>query len=141
MEYAARRYGVKFFTIDSLMKIELKHAQSNEEQTTFMNSLLRFAKSLNVHIHLVAHPKKLQSDASVPDRSDISGTSNIGNLADNTLSLWRRPENDALEEDLSSNARLFIKKHREFGNMGKVDLYVDPDTKRFTCAGQDDIFY
>lgn len=141
MEYAAQRFGVKFFTIDSLMKIELDGSDTNKAQTRFMNSILAFAKRLNVHVHLVAHPKKLQSDSSVPDRSDISGTSNIGNLADNTLSLWRRPVNEALEENISSDAILYIKKHREFGNLGKVDLYVDPVTKRFTCAGQENIFY
>ena len=141
-EYAARRYDIDYFIIDSFMKIQLNNPYSNEEQTKFMQSLVNFTRKFPTHTHLVAHPRKGENDDSVPDKASVSGTKNITNLADNVLSLWRVPESRIIESTVSNaDAVLFVKKNRELGTEGKVKLNFDPLTKRFLCFNQTNIFY
>ena len=62
MTDTVRQYGVKLLIIDNLMTIDIAANDSNElqEQTKCINSLINFAKTYNVAVILVAHPRKLQ---------------------------------------------------------------------------------
>jgi twinkle protein len=138
-EYAARRYGVKHFVVDSLMRIKLSQQDVYAAQKEFVSRLLTFTRKYKAHCHLVAHPRKTTSDRDKPDKVDIKGSSDITNLADNVLVLWRPPDEQKAKND--PDAILLIKKNREFGELGGVKLFFDKSTKRLSCENQEINFY
>ena len=135
-EYAAKRYGVKHFIIDSLMKISFKAQDEYRQQQDFTNRLCGFVKKHGVHVHLVAHPRKTESDDDEMGKVDIKGSSHITDLADNVIVLHRISESkkEAIKkrQNIPADTRLFIKKNREFGIEGVVNLTFDITTKRFS---------
>lgn len=140
-EYAARRNGVEFFIIDSLMKINLPGAEKDkyEAQKEFMNKVCAFVKDFNCHCHIVAHPRKGNSDSERLDKVDIAGSGDITNMADNVVFMWRPDEEDKKNTD--PDGMMHIKKNREFGETGGVRLYFDKKTKRFRCVDQQVDYY
>ncbi len=139
-EYAVKKYGVEHFIIDSLMRVNLPNGNDKyDAQGDFVSRLSDFAKEYYCHIHLVAHPRKGQSDNKTPDKVDVAGTGDITNLADNVLILWR-PDDEKKEAD-EPDAVIYVKKNREMGNIGGVKLYFDKKSKRFRCGGQVVNFY
>lgn len=140
-EYAAKRYGVEHFVIDSLMKMDLRSLDRDkyDAQGIFVKHLTDFAKEFQSHIHLIAHPRKSSSDIDTPGKVDISGSGDITNLADNVLILWR---NTGEDKDMAEpDAVLYVKKNRETGKLGAIKLYFNSKTKRFSCQDQCIDFY
>jgi twinkle protein len=134
-EYAARRYNVKHFIIDSLMKIKINENDEYNQQKDFVSRLCDFAKKFNVHVHLVAHPRKTQSDSDEPGKVDVKGSSHITDLADNVIALFR-PEAELKEKAFAkgkkiSDMQLYVKKNREYGIEGKIHMTFDDTTKKF----------
>ena len=134
-EYAARRYGVKHFLIDSLMKISFPGKEELKEHKAFINQLTSFAHKFKCHIHLVAHPRKGSRDSDRPGKVDIMGTGDITNLADNVL-IMHRPDEEEREEGTSNqkiipDALIYVKKNRVKGTEGSLKLHFNPDTKKF----------
>lgn len=138
-EYAARRYDVKHFLIDSLMKVSFHGKDEYEAQKEFVSGLCNFAKRFECHVHLVAHPRKGMSDTDEPGKVDVKGSSHITDLADNVLVLYRVDE--GTKEKLTEQGkkvvdmRLFIKKNREYGYEGKVNMMFNAETKTFSDGG------
>jgi twinkle protein len=137
--YAARRFGVKHFIIDSLMKISFEKQDEYRQQQEFMNALCGFAYTHAVHVHLVAHPRKTDSDDDEPGKVDVKGASEITNLADNVIALQRVSETrkDAVRKkgNYPADCKMFLKKNREFGYEGSVNLTFNVDTKCFSDGG------
>lgn len=136
-EYAARRYGVKHFVIDSLMKIKINQNDEYNQQKEFMDLLTDFQKTHKSHIHLVAHPRKTPADTDEPGKVDVKGSSHITDVADNVLVLYRTSE-EQKEKSIKkgvvpADMVLFVKKNREFGVEGKVQMWFDDMTKKFRC--------
>lgn len=137
IEFSARKYGIEFIFIDSLMKINLSPDSHKfyGEQKNFINSLSSLSKEFKNHIHLIAHPRKGLSDDGEPDKDDIYGSIDITNIADNVIFVSRIP--DEKKEELKNknkewfDCNLFVKKNREFGDEGKVGLYFNKETKTF----------
>jgi len=127
--YAAKKYGVKHFVIDSLMKIKLDNRDKYESQKDFVNMLTDFAKKYKCHMHLVAHPRKGESDTSEPGKTDVSGSSDITNLADNVIIIMR-----TMKDDFTGGG-LILKKNRQHGFLGKFKLDFNPGSKRFSSEG------
>lgn len=134
-EYAARRFDVKHFIIDSLMKVSLDLRDEYNAQKDFMSALCDFVQKFDVHVHLVAHPRKTQSDDDEPGKVDIKGTSHLTDLAHNVLVLNRSSdeskENTKKKGKVPSDMQIYIKKNREFGIEGKVHMFFNERTKRY----------
>ena len=127
---AYKKYGCKVFLVDNLMTA--KYDYNNKEnyyvqQSGFVGELVRFAKTYNVHVHLIAHPKKTQGELT---KEDIAGTLDITNRADNTFSVCRNDETNQTE--------IKILKNRSDGLQNK-QIFLDFDTncKRFTAIDND----
>lgn len=90
MTDAVRRHNVKLVLLDNLMTIDLGGADNDQlqRQTECINKLIQFSVKYNVATILVAHPRKLANTSDV-GIYDISGSSNIVNLAHRTLGLRR----------------------------------------------------
>jgi twinkle protein len=134
--YAARRYGCKHFIVDSLMRFKINPKDELNEQKNITSRLISFAQAYNVHVHLVAHPRKGINDKDVPDKVDVAGAGDITNLAHNVLIMWR-PSEELKEEMIkkqkdASDGILFIKKNRELGTEGKVKFIFNQNIKKFS---------
>jgi twinkle protein len=86
--YARKRYGVKFFVLDNLSALDVP-LDDYEGQRNFVQSLVNFAKTENVHVLFVAHQRKPQAETEAGDRFGIKGSGALSDLADNVLIWWR----------------------------------------------------
>lgn len=134
-EYAVKRYGATNIIIDSLMRINMEGQTSLwEAQKDFVNTCTSFAKAQNVHVHLVAHPRKPPSQQSdgAAKKADVAGTSEITDLADNVLVMERKYHNGKKVIMDAPDAVLHIVKNREEGIEKKIPLLFNNQTKRYS---------
>jgi twinkle protein len=133
--FAAKKYGVKHFFLDSLMRLSFKNSDDNVEVKNFVKKYVDFAVKYGVHVHLVAHPRKGATDDEKPGNVDISGTSNITNLAHNVMIVWRpsvEMQDRARERDKEiPDSMLYIRKNREHGSTGSLKLKFIEGTKTY----------
>ena len=96
------RYGINGLVIDPWNTVEHK-LRSTETETNYISRMLSkitaFAKLYDIHIWIVAHPRKMEVDqdgrVSVPTMYDISGSANWYNKIDNGITVHRhRTEKD-----------------------------------------------
>ena len=130
MEDSVRKYGAKLLIVDNLMTIDLDQNENSEllKQTECVDRLIKFAMKYSVAVVLVAHPRKMPAGEDV-GIYDISGTSNIINLAHRTIGLRRI---DQEKEKSNHNVCLTLIKDRMRGKAGKkINLYYDVPTRRF----------
>jgi twinkle protein len=125
------------------------------KQTEFVNQLAEFATSHNVHVHLVAHPRKKSDDKNAVGVMDIKGSSTISNLAFNVLIVWKNKEKrDELsaartEERIPDHkiisrpdAVLICDKQREGEWEDQIGLWFDQDSMQFVeREGQKPVCY
>lgn len=86
--YVCEEYGVKHILIDSLMKCGIA-PDDYARQKMFVDQVQNVAHNYPVHIHLVAHAKKAKDDSAIPGIHDIKGGSEIGDLVENVIVVWR----------------------------------------------------
>jgi len=99
--YAVKRYDCRLFLVDNLMTARFDGINERDyyrRQSEFVGELVRFAKSFNVHVHLVAHPKKTKDDL---DNDSISGTGDIPNRADNVFAIKKVSEEENYDTELT----------------------------------------
>ena len=136
-EECVRKFGCKFIVLDNLMMIDLhcSEADKNTAQTNFINNLIKFAAKFNVAVILIAHPRKTQDQNSDIEMYDISGTSNIINLAMRSIGLRRVSKKE--KEDPKSkwgkyDVVLTIIKDRLFGKADfQMGIWYDLISRRF----------
>lgn len=121
---------------------EMSHYYHGDTETEYVSKSLkkirRFAKRMNVHIILVAHPAKLKKEPTLTDQGrvmkypiptpyDVSGSAHFRNKADCCLCVWR-------DESQPGTAVLYVQKiRRKFvGKIGRVDLKYDVVTGRYS---------
>ncbi len=122
-ELAVRKYGCRVFLVDNLMTGMDRDIQSEKDyyhsQGMFVGKLVTFAKKYNVHVHLIAHPRKFGKEnrnASIDDGDDVAGSSQITDRADNVFSVRRIQEGPT---------ELKILKNREDGVQFGVPIGLD----------------
>ena len=148
MEYAAARHSIDHFVIDSLMKLDVSSEDYDAQRKT-LNRIVAFARHHDVHIHLVAHARKGEDEMKGPGKMDIKGSGDIGNQADNIVSVWRnkKKEGEVSENKLSDrqmaetpDAILYLVKDRENGDECAVRLWFQKRRKRFLTIGPSGLF-
>jgi len=82
--YCATELGVKHIFIDSLMKVGIDDDNYNG-QKRFVDTLCQLAKQFDIHIHLIAHMRKGESENKKPGKFDVMGSSALTNLVDNLI--------------------------------------------------------
>lgn len=75
---------IDFIIIDNLMALDIESLDGykNDKQTAFIKRVSDFAKTTNIHIHLVAHPRK---NVGFLRKEDIAGTADLTNMVDNVV--------------------------------------------------------
>lgn len=129
-QQAASQYGCNVFLIDNMMTAQFEYGRDRDyyqAQGDFFRTISAFAQGHNVHVHVVAHPRKTQGKAI--DGDDIAGTKVFVNLAQNVIGVARGEAEDT--------ARITVMKHRETGLKDKSFDYVfDPISKRFSDSAE-----
>lgn len=120
------RYLVDVVLIDNLMTaLDLEISQESdkyERQSKFIKKLTRLAMKYKALIILVAHKRKNNYSKNTND--EVSGSSDITNLASVTLSYSK---SDEIRED---QRVLEVSKNRLFGNTGSWIMDYDERSKR-----------
>lgn len=137
--------GAKNIILDNLMTLYLGNEDDRSRfkaQIDFIWELHSLAQDKNVHVWLVAHPKKQSNFLRF---EDISGASEIGNLADNIFLVHRVGqdfENQAKNFFSTSKvAEITMKGYTNVVEIGKnrlpglyvgdlVGMYYEPESKR-----------
>ena len=134
-EVSAKRYDCKVFLIDNLMtanQSSLSDKDFYRAQSSFVGRLVNFARKLDVHVHLIAHPRK--TDNKSLDNDDVSGSGDITNRAANVLAVKRLNEREAQEAGFG--VALEIKKNRWEGNHAKIGLNYCTVSRRLYMPSQ-----
>ena len=136
-EECVRKFGCKLIVLDNLMMIDLQCSESdkNTAQTNFINDLIKFAAKFNVAVILIAHPRKTQDQNSDIEMYDISGSSNIINLAMRSIGLRRvskKEKEDPKAKWGKYDVVLTIMKDRLFGKADfQMGIWYDLTSRRF----------
>lgn len=93
--YARKRYGIKVFLIDSLMKCGFAEDDYNG-QKLFIEKLCDFKNEYEAHVILVTHSKKKEDEKGKINKFDVKGTSAITDLADNVVNWMRNKRKEAV---------------------------------------------
>ena len=138
-KYSAKRYGTKLFLVDNLMSALTGSGSTNSEyyrqQSEFVGRIIEFAREFEVHVMLVAHPRKEQGELS---KYDIAGSGDISNRVDYVYSIKRFDEDDIADDpELSENddGVINLLKDRPTGKSGQsvVFRYDDVSRRLYTC--------
>lgn len=129
------RHGSAHFFIDSLMRVSGLE-EDYPRQLDFVNRLQAFAKETGGHIHLVAHPRKLDETSRVR-KMDVKGSSAIPNNADNIIAVRRNVQKQEADEEGKPvaglhDAEVSVEKQRATGWQGVMKLAFDPNSRRFS---------
>lgn len=133
-EYACRSRGADVFLVDNIMTAQLREEARLgfwRAQSIFTGRLMAFAMRNNVHVHLVAHPKKTGNSPIEAD--DVSGSGDITNRANNAFKVERVPEEKVAQVGYSS--LLTVMKNREFGSRDRIKLDFNEPSRRFFPSG------
>ena len=145
-------HGVKLFILDNLfsLDIDILDGDKNSKQRELILQIKAFAKKNNVHILLVAHPRKTTGFLR---KNDVSGTSDLQNAVDNIF-IIHRANQDFTKTGAEFFGESYIRRFDGFGNVlevaknrmfGIVDhlvgFHYDVSTRRFMNTLDEDVRY
>lgn len=142
---AATKLGSHHVVIDSLTKCGLPNSDKYDAQIRFIDRLQWIAKSADTHVHLVTHLRKGDDEAKPPTKFDIRGASEVSDLADNVMLVWRNKRKEEAA-DAVANGRpvkdesifdepdtfLRVAKQRHFSWEGTFGLWWHRESGQFT---------
>lgn len=124
--------GIRHAVLDSLMFLDVAN-DDIDEQRKFAVLLAATARAANIHIHLVAHPRKVISSSQEPDLNDIAGAKELGAMADNAIFVRKGGDQEYSESAQSTPMVIVIKKQRHYtGHLGKVEGWFHRDFRQFS---------
>ena len=153
---AITKYRLKFIVLDNLMALSLDElvGTNNERQKALMMRLDAIAKKYNVHILIIAHPRK-EANFQLLRKESISGSSDLTNITWNLLLLhrvgddfekratefWGKDRTQKLIYEGYTNI-IEVAKNRDYGVADfVVGLFYEPETKRFKNSRAENIHY
>ena len=108
--------GLDYAVIDSLMMLDVD-SDDFEAQRKFAALLSATVQTSNVHVILVAHPKKPIDADRDPSVQDVAGSGHLGNLSYNVHFIRKGPEQP--DTDITQ-MELHSLKNRTFGKLGTI---------------------
>lgn len=131
-----RRHGINALIIDPYNKINANIAGENE--TNFINKFLTrltiFKQKYDIHIFLVAHPRKMQKQDNgaydIPTLYDIAGSANFYNQVDNGITVYR--------DFKQMITRVLVQKvkFRHIGELGEAQFKYNIQNGRYSEIGE-----
>lgn len=145
VHFAAHKLEVRHVVIDSLAKCGIAE-DDYKTQKVFVDRLQWAAKRWGVHIHLVCHMRKPQSEHTETGKMDIKGTGAITDLADNVIVISRNKNKEKAIQKQKMGALitpqdekyldqrdcyLTVHKNRHGGEEGSIGLFFDPQSMQY----------
>lgn len=144
--------GVNLVVLDNLaaLCIDSYEGEKYSKQTKFILDVKEYAKSKNIHIILVAHPRK-QND--FLRKESISGTADLTNIADNLFLIHRVGNDfekrageflgaDKVQPYLEFSNVIEVAKNRQFGVVDHlVGMYFEMESRRLKNTIAEHIVY
>lgn len=131
-----RRYGINALIIDPYNKIDANIGGQNE--TNFINKFLTkltiFKQKYDIHIFLVAHPRKMNKlenkTYEIPTLYDVAGSANFYNQVDNGITVYRD-----FKQQLT---RVLVQKvkFRHIGELGEAQFKYNLQNGRYSEVGE-----
>lgn len=142
VEEVISRYGVRVILIDNLMTaLDLDISKENdkyERQSKFVKALVRIAMKYNVLILLVAHKRKNMAYGG-EESDEVSGSSDITNLASTTLSYDMGSKKEIEQGEILPEQRILkLLKNRVFGVTNPEGWVLDFEPKSKRIYGEHD---
>lgn len=136
-----KTHGIKILVIDPYNKIEHKYTDTETQYISrFLDMLTSFAKINDVLIFLVAHPRKMQKNASgkyeVPSLYDISGSANFYNKTDYGMCVHRAVNDDNIMQNQLTVYWQKIK-FKHLGEQGITEMKYNYNNGRFETGDKD----
>jgi KaiC/GvpD/RAD55 family RecA-like ATPase len=126
--------GVRHAVIDSLMCLDIAN-DDYEGQRKFVTLLSATARAAKIHLHLVAHPRKLINADQEPDLNDVAGAREIGGIADNVLFVRRKKGKTDYGMTDTTPMCISIKKQRHFnGSLVDIEGYFQRCWRQFSVG-------
>jgi len=122
-DYAHKRYGITHFVIDSLSKCGFRE-DDYSAQKDYVDVLMEFARTRNIHIHLVLHMRKTETETRMGGKFDLKGSGGMADMTDNIFIVHR---NKIKETAMSSSDEVKIAQYQD-----KPDAYVKCEKQRTT---------
>lgn len=132
VRYAVSK-NIDHVVIDSLMKCGIRK-DDLEGQTYFIDKLCWLAKKNKIHIHVVHHIRKGESEYKMPGKFDIRGAGEVTDLVDNIFIVYRnKKKEESKEKDINDpDCLLKIAKQRHFSFEGIFKLWFNVDSGQYT---------
>lgn len=146
--------GIQLIVLDNLMamNLDLYDGDKYAKQTLFINELKEYAKSKNVHVVLVCHPRK---EMGFLRKESISGTADLTNLCDNLFIIHRVGKDfetraseffgkQAVQDLLHNNYNSVVEicKNRALGIVDTlIGLYYEQESRRLKSTIAENIVY
>lgn len=128
VKYAADNLGCTLFLIDNIMTAVSAGEDMYAVQSNFVKDLKAIASTKNVTIIMIAHPRKTERGKAL-ENNDVSGTSDITNLAD-TILTYSRISDDKSDYD----SEIQVTKNRLTGKLAtktqSIKVHYSEKTKR-----------
>ena len=124
--------GIRHVVIDSLMCLDINNGDF-EAQRQFAVLLATTARASQIHIHLVAHPRKLVKSDQELDLNDVAGARELGGVADNVIFIRRDPNRQAYSKDSGITPMcISIRKQRNYdGALGDCEGWFHRDMRQY----------
>jgi KaiC/GvpD/RAD55 family RecA-like ATPase len=124
--------GIKHMVIDSLMCLDIRN-DDTEAQRKFANLIATTARASKVHIHLVAHPRKLINADQELDLNDVAGAREIGGIADNVIFIRRTKAKEGYAQSADVTPMcVSVRKQRHFtGALGDCPGWYQRKFRQF----------
>ena len=142
IRHCYEKHGIEHFFIDSLMKV-VKGDDDYNGQKNFVDEVTALARETQMHIHLVAHVRKGQTEYDVPDKFSVKGSSSVTDQVDNVWIVFRnKKKEDQMRNVMNSpekmeelrgipDSLLICAKQRHGNWEGKVGLWIHPDSMAY----------
>jgi twinkle protein len=127
--YARQEMGIDHVVIDSLMKCGIG-VEDFTAQKDFVDALSTIARDTGLHIHLVCHMRKGETEKTPPDKFSVKGAGEIADMPDNIMIVWknlRKAEDDRTEPDCF--VRVAGQRHHAWE--GSFAFWFDKDSQQF----------
>lgn len=98
-----KRYGINSLILDPYNKIQANFGTNSETNyiNEFLTKLTIFKQKYDIHIFLVAHPRKMSkkedNSYEVPTLYDVAGSANFYNQVDNGMTVYRNFKNQTTD--------------------------------------------
>jgi twinkle protein len=122
--------GVTQVFVDSLMCLDV-NSQEFEQQRLFANLMNSVTIESDIHLHLVAHPRKAVSVDQEPDINDIAGGADYGRLAHNVCFVRKGKLAPGASLDLSPMQIAIRKQRYGSGYCGEITGWFNRPLRQF----------